>query len=927
MPHLLERRDPLGNSAAVWILAALLFLVPLAWWSLRQLRLENDITTWLPPDDPELQVLNWAHRLFPNEDRLIITWEGSALGDPRIDDLRKRLEPVPDKDGVRRGGLPYIDDVLEPRELLIRMRENKVPPQEAARRLTGLMLGHGPLRVRLTERGRGRSRHWRAELPEIAERDLGLKLFVHDPEPDLATTAQIPGFTSAADEAIPAAPPAILLPNGELDDSTDVEHDLALSWQGMRVGTPQTLRVVEWLSNYRDFHGGGGAGAPLVERCFFVAGAPAALAVTLSEAGQADLKETLRQIRQAARQAGIPEHALKLGGSAVVSSELNREVAHAAWDVHHPITRLPRRSVILTSVLVGAVLALVMVRDVRLAAIVLGASLLSTYLAVALVPVTGGSMNLVLVVMPTLLMVITLSASIHVANYWRHAAAVEPHAAAVEAARRAFLPCLLAAVTTAIGLASLCTSRLSPVREFGLYAALGTGLSFFVAAYAVPSLLMLWRGKAPALAELDHPGWRWLGGRLVEHPAAGAAVFLGICAACSWGLTRFQTETKVIRFFGDTSRIVQDYWYLENRLAGVIPVETIVRFDAAAQDETCFLDRMELVRTVTEHLRQHPEISGCLALPDFQPVSEGPEASSMLARSKYYRRASILQDRVRSGEIPGVEAFYTVAGQHADAVHPQDHAWSEAGDELWRITAQVNVMTDASYAAILDDIHRAAQEVLRLQPGARHVVTGTVPLFLQTQQAVLNSLISSSLVALGLILAVLVIQLRSLWAALVALIPNVLPITVVFGCISYWGLRVDIGTMITASIALGMSVDSTLHMLTWFRRRLAEGVERRQAVIETLVHCGPAVWQTSCAVALGLLMLVPAELQLISRFGWLMAAMVGTALLGDLVLLPQLLASPLGQLFVPVITPPVVGDTAAPRVELADTLPSEREAA
>ena len=67
-------------------------------------------------------------------------------------------------------------------------------------------------------------------------------------------------------------------------------------------------------------------------------------------------------------------------------------------------------------------------------------------------------------------------------------------------------------------------------------------------------------------------------------------------------------------------------------------------------------------------------------------------------------------------------------------------------------------------------------------------------------------------------------------------------------------------------------------------------------MIEALAHCGPALWQSSLAVGLGLLMLSRAELQLISRFGWLMSALIGAALLADLILLPALLAGPLGAL-------------------------------
>ena len=92
---------------------------------------------------------------------------------------------------------------------------------------------------------------------------------------------------------------------------------------------------------------------------------------------------------------------------------------------------------------------------------------------------------------------------------------------------------------------------------------------------------------------------------------------------------------------------------------------------------------------------------------------------------------------------------------------------------------------------------------------------------------------------------------------------------------------------------------STSRVEASLRLTSEEAGNREQAIVETVIHCGPAIWQTSWMVALGLLVLVPAELLLISRFGWLMACMVGVALLGDIVLLPQMLASPLGRFFEP----------------------------
>jgi predicted RND superfamily exporter protein len=175
-----------------------------------------------------------------------------------------------------------------------------------------------------------------------------------------------------------------------------------------------------------------------------------------------------------------------------------------------------------------------------------------------------------------------------------------------------------------------------------------------------------------------------------------------------------------------------------------------------------------------------------------------------------------------------------------------------------------------------------------------HVVTGLIPIFLRTQEALLESLINSFGMAFVLIGIVMIILLRSLSAALYSMLPNIFPIVVMFGLLGWGNIHVDIGTMITASVALGIAVDGTLHLINWFQQLLRAGNSRQDAVAKSLEHCGPALWQTSAAIGFGMLTLYPVELLLISRFGWIMCGLIFTALWGDVILLPSLLAGPLG---------------------------------
>ena len=128
MPHLFERRDFFGNSPAIWILAAMLFLLPVGWQSLKQIRMENDVENWLPPDDPQLKVLHWTHETFPVEERVFVSWVSSSLHDPRLSAFKQELSPTPDLHGVMRGGSPLIKAIYDPRDVLTTMQKNDVPP-------------------------------------------------------------------------------------------------------------------------------------------------------------------------------------------------------------------------------------------------------------------------------------------------------------------------------------------------------------------------------------------------------------------------------------------------------------------------------------------------------------------------------------------------------------------------------------------------------------------------------------------------------------------------------------------------------------------------------------------------------------------------------------------------------------------------------
>ena len=101
----------------------------------------------------------------------------------------------------------------------------------------------------------------------------------------------------------------------------------------------------------------------------------------------------------------------------------------------------------------------------------------------------------------------------------------------------------------------------------------------------------------------------------------------------------------------------------------------------------------------------------------------------------------------------------------------------------------------------------------------------------------------------------------------------------------------------TASVAMGVAVDDTVHFLTWFRKGLNQGMQRHGALMLAYERCAAAMTQTTLIGGLGLSVFALSSFTPTQRFGVLMLTLLAAALLGDLIFLPAILSSPLGKYF------------------------------
>jgi predicted RND superfamily exporter protein len=609
--------------------------------------------------------------------------------------------------------------------------------------------------------------------------------------------------------------------------------------------------------------------------------------VTLSQAGIADTAAATDDIRAAAISSGVAAEQLHLDGAAVTSLAVDQEVWRATWNTDDPLTRPP---VFVLSAISGFLLAFAVLRSVRVGLIITALAWLIALVTTSLFPAFGHTMNMVTIVMPTLLVVLTISAGIHVVNYWSRAAADGDPDPIRKAVLVGWRPCLLAAATTGVGLLSLAISKLGPIRDFGIFSTIGMVLSFCMTITVLPCLLRL-AGAAPGTVRTDNAVWRTLALRVCRHRRLmiTGALVLGI--TCAVGLQWLETEVQVGRYFPEDSQLIQDSQFFEENIGGVSSVSVLLHFDDRYTQHRLFLQRLEFVREIEDALRQHPQISGAVSLADFQPRLQPPDEESPRSdRMKYSLRSRRVESKVKTDEREASAEYLALpqAGSEWTIMDPLG--------ETWRITVQTRLVDKLDYGQLARELSDIVDSRTQQIAGLSFDVTGSVPVFYRAQVTLLNSLIRSLGLAFVVIAGVMVVLLRSFPAGLMSSVPGILPVAVVFGLMSWQGHVLDIGTMLTGSVAMGIAVDNMLHLLTWFREAIRAGSPREEAVVRALSHCGTAMTHTSLVVGLSLLLMYPADLMLISRFGLVMAALLGVAWLSSVLLLPALLAGPLGNL-------------------------------
>ena len=432
-------------------------------------------------------------------------------------------------------------------------------------------------------------------------------------------------------------------------------------------------------------------------------------------------------------------------------------------------------------------------------------------------------------------------------------------------------PVRYTALTTIAGFLSLGLSPLPPIKTFGFAAAFGVGVLYFLVIWIMPAILLHWdRGrwfvKNSGMAKLDR--LLMFGARIsIRHAGIVVAVIVTLLLLSVSQILKVEAETDLLLYFPEQHALTKSDHLISEQLAGTTPLEIII--DGEGRDslkDPLLLQEIKRVQNWAEAL---PEVDTTLSMADVIEEmhwafhGENPEFRTLPDKRNIISQYFFIYD--------GRDLYDLV----------------ESEFQRTRLQLSLNVHGARQIRTVMDKIEQYlnsehSQLSWQFAGGAR--------LFSDHEKLLIEGQIKSGLGAFFIIFICLLIFWRRLYPALLALLPNASPIILIFIVMGIFGIKLDIGTAIVLSVAIGVAVDDTIHIYDSYLRRVKVGVKPIIALLRAYRGAGRAVFATTLILCGQFFFLVFSSFVPTYQFGLMTGIGLLAAFLFDIMLLPALLA-------------------------------------
>ena len=511
-------------------------------------------------------------------------------------------------------------------------------------------------------------------------------------------------------------------------------------------------------------------------------------------------------------------------------------------------------------------------------------TILGLMVALGLMALLSVRFSLTSSMLPSILLSIGLTAPIHfLVVYYKFQKRVGKFRGIIATMKHSGFPITMTSFTTVAGLLSFSFSDIVPVADLVNFTIIGILVILLFTLVTLPAFLSILqvvagvkKGEATYEASIYNRSLLALGRLGVTRPYFVLILFLMSTLAAGFSIPRLHFSHNQLHYFTEDSDFMRQVRLIEAQTGGFRSLEVLI--DTQRERGIIDHDLLQTVEQLDKYLRTEADIHGRAYIGRTRSLVDLIKESSC---------ATIGRDQ---SPCPFPEDKLALAEQfdHIGRIVPETlRNYTDADLRIGRLTAMM-YWRDAAHD--VDFITRVRKYVSTLfDSGVNVAVTGVVAINSGIIHAMMRSLAIGYSMGFLLITALMLLAVGDVRMGLLAMIPNLLPITIALGVMGYLDIPLNTYNLIGGSILIGVAVDDTIHFFHNFRKYYLRSGDISFAVNETLRSAGRALLTTTLILVASFWMRLFSDLKVIADFGLVIGIALFVAFLADVLLAPALL--------------------------------------
>jgi predicted RND superfamily exporter protein len=434
--------------------------------------------------------------------------------------------------------------------------------------------------------------------------------------------------------------------------------------------------------------------------------------------------------------------------------------------------------------------------------------------------------------------------------------------------------------TTAVGFATFIFTDSDLLKHFGIIASINIMAVFVISLIVVPTIYSFL--PSPDTKHVRHLDRKWiyiavnqLVNIVTNHRKAVYLSAIVVVALGLYGISLIKTTGNIVDDLPDSERVISDLQFFEDRFNGVMPFEVLI--DTGKKGAATKPAMLQKIDEFQRLLETYPEFSRSISIVD----------ASKFAKQAFYNGSPDRYDLIKRNEQSFIGPY--LSGDYE--TRGIEKTFLDSSRQLTRVNAQVADIGTLEMRDLLNDLRPKVDSIF--DPTKFNVtITGTSIVFLEGTNYLVNNLFTSLVIAILVIAFLMSLLFRSARMVIISLIPNIIPLVFTAGVMGYLGIAIKPSTILVFSVALGISVDDTIHFLAKYRQELKVlQWNIKDSVLLAVRETGVSMMYTSIILFFGFGIFAASGFEGTQALGILVSMTLLVAMFTNLVMLPSLLLS------------------------------------